>query len=74
MNRAYAGAGISWVLAAPPIRTTNSDWFNNTGPNSGQQDAMKKSLRVGGPETLNVYTVGYAIQSCRSGSLFSHII
>lgn len=74
MNQAYAGAGISWVLAAPTTRTVNSDWFNHSAPGTSQQDAMKSSLRVGGPETLNVYTVGYAICSCHAGRCFSYVI
>jgi hypothetical protein len=35
-------------------RTTNSSWFNLTG--YGQDRAMKTALRVGGPETLNIYS------------------
>lgn len=40
-------------------RTVNSDWFNNAGPDSSEQTAMKDALRVGGVADLNVYTVGY---------------
>lgn len=58
MNRAYANAGITWVLAGT-TRTVNSDWFNNAGPGSSQQTAMKNALRVGDAKVLNVYTVGY---------------
>lgn len=35
-------------------RTTNASWFNLTG--YGQEIAMKTELKVGGPETLNIYT------------------
>lgn len=35
-------------------RTTRSAWFNLTG--FGQETAMKTALKVGGPETLNIYT------------------
>jgi hypothetical protein len=36
-------------------RTLNVGWFN-MAPRTGREDAMKQALRVGGPETLNVYT------------------
>lgn len=42
-------------------RTVNPDWFNNAGPESPQQTAMKDALHTGGPGDLNVYTVGYCI-------------
>lgn len=58
MNKAYANAGITWVLAGT-TRTTNSGWFNNVGPDSSQQTSMKNSLRTGAAKDLNVYTVGY---------------
>jgi hypothetical protein len=35
-------------------RTTNPGWFSLTG--YGQDEAMKDALKVGGPETLNIYT------------------
>lgn len=59
MNEAYAPAGISWTLAGV-TRTVNADWFNNVGPDGSEQTDMKMSLRTGGVDTLNVYTVGYA--------------
>ncbi|KAF9534958.1 metalloprotease [Crepidotus variabilis] len=58
MNKAYAPAKITWTLAGTD-RTLNSDWFNNAGPDSTQQDAMKKALRKGGVNALNVYSVGF---------------
>jgi hypothetical protein len=57
MNTAYAGTGYSWVLAST-TRTVNADWYNNAGPSTSQQTAMKKALRTGGAADLNVYTVG----------------
>ncbi|TFK74491.1 zincin [Pluteus cervinus] len=62
INKAYASAGISFTLVNT-TRTVNSDWFNNVGPDARQQDTMKSSLRSGGANTLNVYSVGF-----RSGS------
>jgi len=58
MNTAYSKASITWVLAGTS-RTTNSDWFNNVGPDASQQTAMKSALRTGTAKDLNVYTVGY---------------
>ncbi|KIM45896.1 hypothetical protein M413DRAFT_296826 [Hebeloma cylindrosporum] len=58
MNMAYSTASITWVLAGTS-RTTNSDWFNNVGPDSSQQTAMKSALRTGMAKDLNVYTVGF---------------
>jgi len=58
MNQFYAPAGITWVLAGI-TRTLNANWFNNAGPSTSQQTAMKAALKVGGANTLNIYTVGY---------------
>ncbi|KAF9057437.1 metalloprotease [Panaeolus papilionaceus] len=58
MNKAYANAGITWVLAGT-TRTTNSGWFTNVGPSNSQQTSMKNSLRTGAAKDLNVYTVGF---------------
>jgi hypothetical protein len=48
-----ARAGFRFELAGV-TRTTNAGWFNLTG--YGQETAMKEALKVGGPETLNIYT------------------
>ncbi|GLB33509.1 putative metallo-protease [Lyophyllum shimeji] len=58
MNQGYASMGYSWVLAGT-TRTINADWFNNAGPNTSQQTAMKNALRQGGAADLNVYSVGF---------------
>ncbi|KAL5532533.1 hypothetical protein ACEPAF_4307 [Sanghuangporus sanghuang] len=58
LNADYADSGLSFTLAAT-TRTVNSDWFNNAGPDSSQQDEMKETLREGGAADLNVYTVGF---------------
>jgi hypothetical protein len=36
-------------------RTENPGWFN-LGPGTGGERAMKEALRVGGPDTLNIYS------------------
>ncbi|KAJ3516501.1 hypothetical protein NMY22_g14196 [Coprinellus aureogranulatus] len=40
-------------------RTVNPDWFNNGGPDTAQQAAMKSALRKGGRADLNIYTVNF---------------
>ncbi|KAJ7627867.1 zincin [Mycena rosella] len=56
LNKDYAG-NITWTLANTN-RTVNADWFNNVGPSTSQQTAMKAS-RQGGKGDLNVYSVGF---------------
>jgi hypothetical protein len=59
LNDSFAGrtggakTGFRFTLAGV-TRTTNASWFNLTG--YGQEIAMKTALKVGGPETLNIYT------------------
>lgn len=62
INTAYGNSktGISWILAGT-TRTINVDWFNNAGPRTPQQTAMKKALRQGTAKDLNVYTVGFVV-------------
>jgi hypothetical protein len=57
LNADYAASGVTWKLAGT-TRTVNANWFNTVGPSGSAQTSMKTSLRKGGPETLNVYTVG----------------
>ncbi|KAJ7445255.1 metalloprotease [Mycena latifolia] len=56
LNKDYAG-NITWTLAGT-ARTVNADWFNNAGPSTSQQTAMK-AARQGGKGDLNVYSVGF---------------
>lgn len=69
LNSAYSGAfggadtGIRFTLAGV-THTANRAWFRDP---LGNEDPMKRGLRVGGPETLNLYlaqlselTLGYA--------------
>jgi hypothetical protein len=59
LNDSFAGAtggastGFSFDLAGV-TRTTNQKWFNLTG--GGKDRQIKEALKVGGPETLNIYT------------------
>ncbi|KAJ6579952.1 metalloprotease [Mycena vulgaris] len=56
LNKDYAG-NITWTLAQT-TRTVNADWFNNAGPSTSQQTAMKAS-RQGSKGDLNIYSVGF---------------
>jgi hypothetical protein len=59
LNDSYAGrtggarTGFQFELEGI-TRTTDAGWFNLTG--YGQDTAMKTALKVGGPETLNIYS------------------
>ena len=59
LRASYSGAtggaptGFGFTLAGV-TRTTNQRWFTVNG--SGVETAMKEALKVGGPETLNIYT------------------
>ena len=57
LNDGYAGSGLTFTLAGT-TRTVNSQWFNTVGPSSSLQTTMKKQLRQGGANALNVYLVG----------------
>ncbi|KAF8348689.1 hypothetical protein F5887DRAFT_1071592 [Amanita rubescens] len=58
INQDYAPFGFSWRLAGID-RTINADWFNNEYYNTPQERSMKRSLRLGGANALNVYSVGF---------------
>ncbi|KZV99642.1 zincin [Exidia glandulosa HHB12029] len=60
LNNDYATTGLSFTLAAVDF-TTNSTWFQRADDCSGRtyQTAMKRALRKGGANALNVYTVGF---------------
>ncbi len=58
LNASYGGGtggadtGFQFTLRSI-TRTTNSGWFKLT---SGKEKKMKAALKVGGPETLNIYS------------------
>jgi hypothetical protein len=58
LNQDYAATGLSFVTAGT-TRTVNALWFGFAGPLSAEQTDMKNTLRVGGANALNVYTVGF---------------
>lgn len=51
-----AGTGLGFQLAGV-TRTTNQVWFESMASDFGVELEAKRSLRRGGPETLNIYTV-----------------
>ena len=58
LNQDYGSSGLTFSLAGT-TRTVNSQWFNQVGPDSSLQTTMKRQLRQGGQNALNVYTVGF---------------
>ena len=55
LNKSYSDAGMPFHFTlAGTDRTKNTTWYNVT-PGTAAQTAMKKALRKGGPETLNIY-------------------
>lgn len=51
-----AGTGLGFQLAGV-TRTTNQAWFESMASDFEVELEAKRSLRRGGPETLNIYTV-----------------
>uniref|UniRef100_A0A8H8CR92 Peptidase M43 pregnancy-associated plasma-A domain-containing protein n=1 Tax=Psilocybe cubensis TaxID=181762 RepID=A0A8H8CR92_PSICU len=58
LNRDFKSTGVQYRLAKV-TRYISKRWFNGVAPEGAMQTEMKQKLRKGGPETLNVYTVGF---------------
>ncbi|KAF9644652.1 zincin [Thelephora ganbajun] len=58
LNQDYNGTVLGFELENV-TRTSNAARFNNVGPGSTEQTAMKSALREGTASTLNVYTAGF---------------
>ncbi|KAI0637934.1 Metalloprotease, partial [Trametes polyzona] len=58
LNEDYAPSRLAFSLANT-TRTVNADWFSRAAPGSTEQTDMKRTLRQGGADALNVYTVGF---------------
>ena len=58
LNAGFSGSGLNFALENT-TRTVNAVWFDQATLGNAIQTQMKQQLRQGGPETLNVYTVGY---------------
>ena len=54
LNNAFKSAGFTFKLMGVK-RVNNSSWYN-VSPDSPAESAMKKALRQGGTDALNVYT------------------
>lgn len=58
MNRDYSGTGLQFQLVNV-TRVVNAKWFNDAGPETPEQTEMKTTLRRGGPDALNIFTVSF---------------
>ena len=58
LNRDYTGTGLKFNIVNT-TRIENAEWFEKVGPKTPEQTAMKKRLRSGGPDILNVFTVSF---------------
>ncbi|KAJ3299586.1 hypothetical protein HK104_008299 [Borealophlyctis nickersoniae] len=58
LNNDYASFGFQFNLVSID-RTNNPTWFNTAGPDTSAQDDMKRALRKGGRNALNLYSVGF---------------
>lgn len=58
LNRDCTGTGLKFKLV-DTTRIKNAGWFKKVGPDTPEQTTMKKKLRRGGPNALNVYTVSF---------------
>ena len=54
LNEAFEGSGFFFEAQRVNVVANNNWFFSVVG--SAEETAMKASLRVGGPETLNIYT------------------
>ncbi|KAJ1042820.1 hypothetical protein NDA14_005057 [Ustilago hordei] len=59
LNSGYSATGLSFYLAGSET-TTNSNWFNNVNQGTSAEATMKNTLRKGGANALNIYTVNFA--------------
>ncbi|KAL0953453.1 hypothetical protein HGRIS_004686 [Hohenbuehelia grisea] len=61
LNGGYQGTGLSWRLM-DITRTVKPAWFEAVIDSvyTREEYEMKSQLRQGGPETLNIYTVGFS--------------
>jgi hypothetical protein len=58
LNYLVRATGFNFVLTTT-TRTNNPTWFDSVSPGNSYDADMKNALHVGGPETLNIYTVGF---------------
>ena len=58
LNRDYAITGLKFKLVNT-TRIENAKWFKGVGAGTPEQTEMKETLRNGGPDVLNIYTVAF---------------
>ncbi|KAF8645125.1 hypothetical protein AX16_007954 [Volvariella volvacea WC 439] len=77
LNEDFAQSGISF-RGRLVTRIINEVWFNEIRgfPETQQhiqlQDSLKYKYRVGGPETLNIYTVGFSNDNTDDGRVLGY--
>jgi len=69
LNRDYKSSGVRYRLVNT-TRYISKNWFLNVAYEGQLQTDMKNKLRKGGPESLNVYTVGF--QNAASDGLLGY--
>lgn len=57
LNKDFTRAGLRFDLQAIK-RVVNETWYHRVSYDTIENTEMKEALRIGGPETLNIYTVG----------------
>ncbi|KAF9050447.1 metalloprotease [Panaeolus papilionaceus] len=71
LNQGYKGSGLSFSLLKT-TRSVNPDWYQKVYPDNYESKDMVQRLRDGGPETLNIFTVGFKNPPPNSPSLLGY--
>ncbi|KAF9050453.1 metalloprotease [Panaeolus papilionaceus] len=58
LNKDFTRGGLRFDLQAIK-RVVNETWYHRVSYDTIENTEMKEALRIGGPETLNIYTVGF---------------
>jgi hypothetical protein len=58
LNKDFTRTGLRFDLKGIK-RVVNPSWYKKTSYDTVENTEMKRALRTGGPETLNIYTVGF---------------
>jgi hypothetical protein len=58
LNKDFIDTGLSFHLAHIDM-VNETNWYENAGPGTPQQDYMKTLFHRGGAAALNIYTVGF---------------
>jgi hypothetical protein len=71
LNADYASSGLSFRLASVD-RSVNAEWYRKVYHGTAEETAMSKALRKGGPNSLNIYTVGFTEQPPNTDPLLGY--